>query len=82
MADTVIDWNEVWKHETAKRSVEKRDVHFWNEKAHNFFKKPWESNYSGDFLKIMEPRRCWTVLDMASGTGALTIPLSRYVVGG
>ncbi len=79
MRDTAIDWNDVWKKESAKSSVKKRDVTFWNEKARNFSKKPWESNYSEDFLKIMEPRRCWTVLDMACGTGALTIPLARYV---
>jgi SAM-dependent methyltransferase len=78
-AATAIDWNVVWKEQSARRSVKKRDVNFWNKKAQTFFKKPWESNYPDDFVRIMEPRRCWTVLDMACGTGALAIPLSKYV---
>lgn len=79
MENTAIDWNVVWKEQSARRSVAKRDVNFWNEKARHFTKKPWESNYPEDFLKIMEPRRCWSVFDMACGTGTLTIPLAKYV---
>jgi SAM-dependent methyltransferase len=79
MRDAAIDWNEVWKKESAKRSVKKRDVTFWNEKARNFFKKPWESNYSEDFLKIMRPQALLDRAGHGCGTGALTIPLSRYV---
>lgn len=75
----VIDWNEAWKKERLQKEIKKRDVFFWNNKARNFFKRPWNSNYPADFLKIMEPKRYWTVLDMACGSGALALPLSKYV---
>lgn len=74
-----IDWNEAWKMQRSQKAVIKRDVNFWDNKARNFFKKPWDSNYPDDFLKIMEPKRYWTVLDMACGSGALAIPLAKYV---
>lgn len=76
-----IDWNEAWKMQRSQKTVIKRDVNFWDNKAHDFFKKPWDSNYPDDFLKIMEPKRCWTVLDMGCGSGALAIPLAKYVRG-
>lgn len=79
MTNTAIDWNEAWKEQRSKKSTKKRDVRFWNEKAKHFIKDPWESNYGKDFLGIMEPRRCWRVLDVACGAGTLAIPLARHV---
>lgn len=79
MEKASIDWNEAWKEQRSKRSMIKRDVRFWNEKAKYFIKDPWGSNYGRDFLKIMEPRRCWSVLDIACGTGTIALPLARYV---
>ncbi len=79
MVTEAIDWNEAWKTQRSQKAIVKRDVKFWDNKARNFFAKPWESNYPEDFLKIMQPKRYWTVLDMACGSGALAIPLSKYV---
>lgn len=79
MANTAIDWNVLWKAQRSKKNVPKRDVIFWDEKARHFSRNSWASNYPGDFVKIMEPKRCWSVFDMGCGSGALTIPLARRV---
>ena len=79
MMNTAIDWNEVWKKERSRRYRPKRDVDFWNARADRFARDLSESTYSRDFLRIVEPRRCWSVLDIACGAGVIAVPLSRYV---
>ena len=79
MGNSAIDWNVLWKAHRSSKNVPKRDVNFWDKKAEGFSGNGWSSNYANDFVRIMEPKRCWTVFDMACGTGALAVPLARYV---
>jgi len=52
---------------------------FWNGRAREFSEHAASTGYPAAFLRIMKPRKSWTVLDMACGGGTLAIPLARKV---
>ena len=74
-----IDWNEVWKEKQAKRSSSARDCTSWNKRAPSFAKVAAKRGYAEAFLKIVNPKRNWTVFDMACGAGTLAIPFAKHV---
>jgi SAM-dependent methyltransferase len=37
------------------------------------------TGYADTFIKIMRPRRNWTILDMGCGTGTIAVPLAKRV---
>jgi SAM-dependent methyltransferase len=75
-----IDWNDVIK----KKKRNKPKTHgegagYWNKRAPSFVDHASGTLYPNSFLKIMELRRSWTVLDMGCGGGTLAIPLASRV---
>lgn len=75
-----IDWNEVIK----KKKENKPENHgegsgYWNKRAPSFVNHVSKTLYPDSFLKIMNPRRSLTVLDMGCGGGTLAIPLAPKV---
>ncbi|SEM67371.1 Methyltransferase domain-containing protein [Syntrophus gentianae] len=65
------------RNEAKSDSVDKQK--FWNGRAQEFSEHAASTGYPAAFLRIMKPRKSWTVLDMACGGGTLAIPLARKV---
>lgn len=57
--------------------VDRRD--FWDGRALEFSEHAASTGYPEAFLRILKPRKNWTVLDMACGGGTLAIPLAKKV---
>jgi SAM-dependent methyltransferase len=74
-----IDWNDVWKKARAQRSSPLQDSYSWNKRAPGFAAISIKTGYAEAFLKIVNPKKSWTVFDMACGAGTLAIPFARYV---
>ena len=74
-----IDWNQVWKEQRAKHVHKESGPQYWNKRAPSFANHAVKTGYSDAFIKIMKPKRSWTVLDMACGGGTLAIPLANKV---
>lgn len=74
-----IDWNHVWKEQRTKRVHKEESPQYWDKRAPSFADHAGKTGYSNAFLKIMKPKRSWTVLDMACGGGTLSIPLADKV---
>jgi SAM-dependent methyltransferase len=75
-----IDWNDVIK----KKKKNKPKTHgegseYWNKRAPSFTEHAPKTVYPDCFMKIMDLRRSWTLLDMGCGGGTLAIPLASKV---
>ena len=57
--------------------VDRRD--FWDGRAHEFSDYAAKTGYPEEFIRILQPRMKWTVLDMACGGGTIAIPLAGKV---
>lgn len=75
-----IDWNELIKIQR-KRKPERNDPGniYWDKRAASFVDHAGKTAYPDAFLKIMDPRPDWKVLDMGCGGGTLALPLSPRV---
>ncbi len=71
-----IDWNQIWKEQRAKRHTTCRGNQYWNKRAPSFAEHVPKTGYADAFLKIIKPKKSWTVLDMGCGAGTLALPLS------
>ncbi|MCX5812938.1 MAG: methyltransferase domain-containing protein [Proteobacteria bacterium] len=74
-----IDWNDAWKEARAKCNFQERDSAFWNKRAPDFAEISMKTGYAEAFLKIMNPKKNWSIFDMACGAGTLAIPFARHV---
>ncbi|HAX18623.1 MAG TPA: hypothetical protein DCY00_08545 [Actinobacteria bacterium] len=74
-----IDWNVEWKKAREQRTFPVQDSASWNKRAQGFAEVSLKTGYAEAFLKIMNPKKNWTVFDMACGAGAIAIPFSKYV---
>ncbi|HVN98131.1 MAG TPA: class I SAM-dependent methyltransferase [Syntrophorhabdaceae bacterium] len=74
-----IDWNEVWKAKKATRPYPTRDSASWDKRAPSFAEHVAKTAYAEAFLKIVNPKRNWTIFDMACGAGTLAIPFAKRV---
>jgi SAM-dependent methyltransferase len=74
-----IDWNAVCKERKAMRSSPARGPACWNKRAPSFAENAKKTGYAEAFLKIVNPKRSWTVFDMACGAGTLAIPFAKHV---
>jgi SAM-dependent methyltransferase len=52
---------------------------FWDRRASEFSGHAASTGYAEAFIKIIRPRRNWTVLDMGCGGGTIAVPLARRV---
>jgi len=75
-----VDWNEVIKNRKAlKPNTANNGSGYWNKRAPSFADHAGKAFYPDSFLKIMNPKKSWTVLDMGCGAGTLALPLSSKV---
>ncbi|OPY72653.1 MAG: ubiquinone/menaquinone biosynthesis methyltransferase [Syntrophorhabdus sp. PtaU1.Bin058] len=74
-----IDWNNVWKNARMQRTTPVRSPSFWNKRAPSFAENSLKKGYAEAFVKIVNPRKTWSVLDMACGAGILAVPFARHV---
>jgi len=74
-----IDWNNVWKEELLKRTFTARDCNFWNKRAPSFAEHAIKTGYAEAFLKIVNPKKSWCVLDIGCGAGTLAVPFAEHV---
>jgi SAM-dependent methyltransferase len=73
------DWNRAWREMRTSRPSPARHSKFWDGRSQSFAKHVARTGYAELFLKIMEPRPEWTVLDMGCGAGTLALPLANKV---
>ncbi len=75
-----IDWNKVIKkRKKNKPRIGGEGSDYWNKRAPSFVEHASKTPYHKSFLKIMNLRRSWTVLDMGCGGGTLALPLASVV---
>ena len=74
-----IDFNELWQEARRQKSWSGKSRADWNKKAESFAKRTAHSDYADIFVDRMHPDPEWTVLDVGSGPGTLTLPLARRV---
>ena len=65
--------------DTGEKPTLRRDLEYWEGRARSFSNHAVQTPYAESFLKLMDLRPDWTVLDMACGGGTLTIPLATKV---
>lgn len=74
-----LNWNRVWREARRKRKPAKSDNTFWNQRAPAFARHTKTSVYARNFLRFMNPKPDWSVLDIGCGAGTLAIPLAGLV---
>ncbi|MBU1054635.1 MAG: methyltransferase domain-containing protein [Proteobacteria bacterium] len=74
-----IDWNEVWKGKKSVRSSPARNSASWDKRAPSFAENSSKTEYAEAFVKIVNPKKSWTVFDMGCGSGTLAIPFAKLV---
>jgi len=74
-----IDFNALWQEARRQKSWSGKSRADWNKKAKSFAKRAVHSGYADTFVDRMHPAPEWTVLDVGSGPGTLSLPLARRV---
>lgn len=74
-----IDWNAAWREVQGRRSFRTSDSKGWDRRAHSFARHASKSDYIGQFMRIMQPKPHWSVLDVGSAAGTLAVPLAGCV---
>jgi len=57
--------------------AEKRD--FWDGRAREFSRHAASTGYPEKFIRVMNPSKTWTVIDMGCGGGTIAVPLAGKV---
>lgn len=74
-----IDWNTLWQQSRQKKSWKRKKKGDWDKRAAGFAKRNIGSSYVDEFLEMLRPQPEWSVLDVGSGPGTLSIPLASSV---
>lgn len=74
-----VDWNEVCREKHAETSFTTHDPQFWNRRAPEFTRHATKSDYIGQFMRILDPKPHWSVLDVGCAAGTLAVPLAGSV---
>ena len=74
-----LDWNLMWQECRRQKTWRRKTSADWDRRAVGFAKRNVASSYVTEFLEIMRPKPEWSVLDVGSGPGTLTLPLARLV---
>ena len=80
-----IDWNGMWRQESKRYSQRKlSEKEIWDQRAEGYDRRDYEEkekldkdDYISMMLERIELKPEWTVLDIGSGPGILSIPLAR-----
>ncbi len=76
--------------DTRQEAVDRKDISvpqpssvkssdFWEGRAQGFSEHAASTGYPEEFIRIMQPRKTWTVLDMGCGGGTIAIPVAKKV---
>lgn len=74
-----LDWNIAWQEARKKKRHDHSDSAHWNKRAASFALNAQKSNYADEFLRLLDPRSHWSVLDVGCGAGTLAVPLAPLV---
>lgn len=74
-----VNWNMVWREARRQRKHDRSDNSYWNRRAPSFARHTRTSGYARNFLRLMNPKPEWSVLDVGCGAGTLAIPLAGLV---
>jgi len=74
-----IDWNNLWKKAKSEKSWKSKGVKDWDRKAKSFSERNAQSDYNNKFIRLLQPDKSWTLLDIGCGPGTLAIPLAQQV---
>ncbi len=74
-----LDWNHLWQQAREQKSWQSKGEEDWDKKAPSFAKRTARSLYVRQFLKLLNPEKSWTVLDVGSGPGTIALPLATKV---
>ncbi|MDD2335023.1 MAG: class I SAM-dependent methyltransferase [Geobacteraceae bacterium] len=74
-----IDWNRIcWEKRKLKSSPSAAPA-YWDKRAPAFARNSSKSDYSVKFLRLLEVKPHWTLLDVGCAAGTLAIPLAERV---
>ena len=74
-----VDWAKLWQQAQQNRAKKEKKAKDWDNRAHSFAARTATSIYTKHFLELLRPEAHWTVLDVGSGPGTLSLPLSPHV---
>jgi len=74
-----IDWNLICKELRRERSHSSGKTAYWDKRAPSFARNASRSDYAGKFLRFVDIKPHWTVLDVGCAAGTLAIPLAERV---
>lgn len=71
-----IDWNRICAETRRGRSYPSGSAAYWDKRASSFARNASKSDYVGKFLRFIEVKPHWTVLDVGCAAGTIAIPLA------
>jgi len=71
-----IDWNRICSEARRERSYPSGNAAYWDKRAPSFARNASKSDYVGKFLRLVEIKPHWTVLDVGCAAGTIAIPLA------
>jgi len=74
-----IDWNRICWETRKKKSSPSGTTAYWDKRAPAFARNSSKSDYSEKFLRLLEVKSHWTLLDVGCAAGTLAIPLAKRV---
>ncbi len=72
-----IDWNRICAEARRERSYPSGSAAYWDKRAPSFARNASKSDYVGKFLRFVEIKPHWTVLDVGCAAGTIAIPLAE-----
>lgn len=76
---TVLKQEAVYYRKGEKKPIAVDGRDFWDRRARTFSEYASDTGYPEEFIRILQPRMKWTVLDVGCGGGTIAIPLSGKV---
>lgn len=74
-----IDWNRICWEARKQKSSPSGATAYWDKRAPAFARNSSKSDYSVKFLRLLEVKPHWTLLDVGCAAGTLAIPLAERV---
>jgi len=74
-----IDWNRICWEKRKQKSSPSGATAYWDKRAPAFARNSSKSDYSVKFLRLLEVKPNWTLLDVGCAAGTLALPLAERV---